>query len=150
MKKNLLSIGIIVLILFTQSCWLNAQEEVTPEPVKTAFLEKYPKATDVFWVAEYDEYIASFENTNFELVMVTFNKQGDWSQTDTSIAVDALPILAQASIQEAFKAEEFYTTNKIETPNKVFYTTTFETATQMVTLTFDEKGKVTDKIVEDF
>ena len=150
MKKSFLGMGIIVLILFTQSVWLNAQETTVPDEVETAFLKKYPSATDVFWAIDFEEYIASFENAEFELITVTFSEQGDWLLTDTSLSVDALPMLAQVNIQKEFQVEEFYTTNKIETPDKVFYTTTFETATQMVTLSFDNKGNVTEKVVEDF
>ena len=63
--------------------------------METAFSKKYPNATDVFWVAEFEEYVASFENVEFESIMVTFNEQGDWLQTDISLSVEALPMPAQ-------------------------------------------------------
>ena len=150
MKKNILSIGVLILILLTQFSLLIAQETAVPEAIKTALLKKYPNASDVYWEMEYEEYIASFENADFDLIIVTFNDQGNWLQTDISLSLEKLPIPAQSAIQEEFKVENFYNINKIETPTKVFYTTSFETATQMVTLSFDEKGKVTEKDVEGF
>lgn len=70
-----------------------------PAAVQTAFAAKFSNATEVAWALEDGKYEAGFE-TNEQEVSALFDAQGNLLETETEIAVSALPAPVAAAVAQ--------------------------------------------------
>ncbi len=72
----------------------SAQKTVIPSGVKSAFLKKYPSATNVKWDKEQTKYEASFKLEGNEM-SVLYNGNGTPEEIETKIPISEVPASAQ-------------------------------------------------------
>lgn len=148
MKKYFLVFSLVVAFVSIQGIRLAAQNEEVPTTVQTTFNNMYPDAIDAYWEHDGEEYLVTFtmdENS----VDATFQEDGTWQQSITSIEFEDLPTAAITLLNKDFEDVNYYNISKIEVPAQVQFATNFETDTQFVNLLFDAEGKLVDKQVED-
>lgn len=151
--KNIfaITIGILSLILVLQLP-VKAQEPIIPDAILANFNHLYPGASDVYWEKENLEYTASYAHKDFSL-RATFidNEEGEWKQTVTSLDYGDLPDKAQQYLDTKYKGkiEKYDSFSKVEVPDFTHYFANFDTATNMVSLTFDTSGRLLNTEIDD-
>lgn len=127
---------------------IDIEESEVDSMVLEVFRELYPDATDANWAQDANEYIVAFIENDYS-IKATFEEDGEWLQSVTEIDFEDLPTEAQALINSKYAPEQFEHIIKVEIPEEVAYNVTFEAKKQTFILTFDEKGKLADKEIED-
>lgn len=135
MKKMLF---FFALTLAGLSC-ANAQSLKTkdvPSVVQTAFAAKFSNATEVDWVLEEGKYEAGFE-ANEQEISALFDAQGNLLETETEIAVSALPAPVAAAVTQMYPGKKIKEAAQItDAAGKV----TYEAEVQGKDLIFDAYG----------
>lgn len=111
-ENNMLKATLSTLLLLTIAASIFAGE--APAATQKAFIAKFPKAEKIKWEKEStNNYEASFTLGNVAM-SANFDADGNWIETETSIAVKELPqgvsnyvakIYPKAKITEAAKIE---------------------------------------------
>ena len=74
-----------------------------PEIVTKAFLQKFPKATEIKWSKENsNEWEASFKLENVT-ISANYSNTGEWIETETEIPVSKIPEQVIKSINQSYK-----------------------------------------------
>lgn len=146
MKKNCF---IIVLAVFLAGAAfpLVAQTKI-PADVQAVVDELYPNAEGVDWENVEDEKIIYLED-NDNKVEISLGENGKWIQISTYLNYDDLPEMAQTYLIENHREADFSNIIKLQTRRDIHYLVNFETKSNIVNLTFDPKGKLADKQVEN-
>ena len=148
MNKALMSAAL--LFLAAAMAPLAGQDSVVPKNIEAAFAKKYPKAADVSWEELDDTYIASFLSDDY-YCDAYFDKAGNWTETSTIIDEADLPKQAVAAVKSQYPNLDYFTSMvRSERPDGVFYFLGFEKGYDYITLTVDQKGIVSDEVVESF
>ncbi len=133
MKKILLSAVLLAAIAAAAF----AGGEDAPAAVKTKFASLYPNVKKVKWSKEDGNYEAEFTLNNAETT-ATFDGSGSLLETETEIAVSALPKAAADYVAKTYAGEKIKEASKIvDSKNAV----TFEAEVKAGDLIFDANGK---------
>jgi hypothetical protein len=98
--KNLI---LVITIATTYSfCAFGQTGKDVPENVKTAFMQKFPKATKVKWGKENEkEWEAEFI-MNGKDYSANFDNKGAWMETEYEINIAEIPVAVKATIDKEF------------------------------------------------
>ena len=120
---------------------VSAQKNV-PALVKTAFSQKFVKATDVKWDKEgKTEWEAEFK-LDGKSYSANFDTKGNWAETEYSITTSEIPVVVKTVINKDYSAYKIKGSDISETPKGKVYEITFIKGTKSMEVVFDEKGKV--------
>ena len=147
--KNVSLIAIALMLasgLFAQND--NKQTKEVPAVVKTAFAKQFPGAEDVDWEKEGNDYEAEFELNKVE-TSATFTADGHWKETETEIAVSALPANAQEYLKAKYSEYTVKEAAKIvDNKNVVTYEAELKRKGESMDVIFDASGAFL-KIIKD-
>lgn len=134
---------LFVLLLFSFSVF--AQHSKIPPKVTDSLSKLYPKATNVKWDKEGNDYEASFKLDNKDM-SVNLNVDGKVLETETTIEISQLPDSIDKYVQNNYKGYKITEAAKIVKANGV---TLFEAEIQKGNskndLLFDSQGKIEKK-----
>lgn len=137
----------LVLLTVLISTFAFGNDVTVPDNVSSAFNKKYPKAEDVNWSKEFNNYQVEFTHKNTPMTAL-FNMEGDCVETATYIQKDELPektleeidwYYTNALIISSRKAKDYKSAN--------FYRVTVETGDAFFFLKVDEEGDIIDTSV---
>ncbi len=129
----------IIGAFFCASLWSHAQsgkKVAVPEIVQQAFKKLYPKATDVEWEKEGDNYEAECEIAKEEMSVV-FDSSGTLLETEKEIEVKALPQAVSNYVQSILPGKKIKEASKITMANGTIF---FEAEVDGKDYIFDEQG----------
>jgi len=133
MKKLLVIMGIICSpILYAQQ----VKQAQVPKAVKEAFDKHYP-GTKARWEKEKENYEAGFKFSG-KSMSVVINKSGTIVETETDIAITALPVAAVTYIRQNYKVQKIKEAASIVDANGVI---TYEAEIKNMDLIFDAAGR---------
>jgi Putative beta-lactamase-inhibitor-like, PepSY-like len=120
--KPLLLLACFIFSFATTGCSQKITEKDIPAPVKTAFNNKFPGATDIKWEKENKKELeANFKMNNAE-VSANFNLDGTWVETETTIPSSELPVPVTNAVNTKYPGAVYGRTEKIEKPGaKILY-----------------------------
>ena len=118
--------------------------ENAPAAVKASFAKLYPSVTKVKWDKEDTNYEAEFEMNKTEMSCL-FDATGKLLETETEIAISALPKGVLEYVTKNFAGEKIKEASKIVDAKNV---TTFEAEIKEGDLIFDTGGNFVKKVVE--
>ena len=120
--RSLLSLACFIFSFATIGCSQKITEKDIPAPVKTAFNNKFPGATDIKWEKENKkEFEANFKMNNAE-VSANFGLDGTWVETETTIPSSELPAAVSNAVNIKYPGAVYGRTEKIEKPaSKILY-----------------------------
>ena len=149
MKKYFLFAALAIVFLAGTATPSLAQTKL-PENVRLAVETLYPDGEQIEWDNEDgdDEGVVYLIN-NDSSVEITFDKEGSWGLITTYIGTDDLPAEAQSYLSENYPKNDFSVVLEVKSPTKTSYLVNFETETNLISLSFDESGKLIEKQVED-
>lgn len=127
------SIILPLAVMILSSC--SVQLEI-PKTVQTAFITKFPAATDVGWESDKDEYEADFKFEGMEM-SANFSKNGSWIETEQKVKTSALPNNVVSSVSKLYPNYLIEEVEIIETQSMKGYELEIE------------KGKVSKEVVFD-
>ena len=123
---------------------VSAQKNV-PATVKTAFSQKFAKATDVKWGKEgKTEWEAEFKMDG-KSYSANFDLKGVWTETEYKIAENEIPAAIKTVIQKEYASSKFKAAEVSETPKGKIVEVTFIKGKKTVEVCFDENAKVLKK-----
>lgn len=135
--KNL--ILVIVASAFI-SLSVSAQKNV-PAPVKTAFSQKFTKATDVKWSKEgKTEWEAEFK-MNGKAYSANFDTKGAWIETEYAITATEIPATVKTTIDKDYAGYRMKESEISETAKGKVYEFELIKGTNKVEVAFDMNGK---------
>ena len=138
MKKNIF----LVMLGFMFSLAAIAQLKV-PTAVKNAFRAKFPNATNVKWGKENaKEYEADFKLNNI-VTSANFDGKGNWTETETEIAANALPDAVTTAIKNKYPGSVITKGDKIEKPSKTLYEADVKVNKKIMEVLLTPEGKFT-------
>ena len=119
--KSLLALAFCIVSFATISCSQKVNEKDLPGPVKTAFSNKFPTATNVKWEKENKKELeANFKMNNTD-VSANFGLEGSWIETETTIPASELPAAVTNTVNTKYPGAVYGRTEKIEKPGKILY-----------------------------
>lgn len=134
MKKSLMIVALCACTVFAFAQKIS--EDKVPAAVKAKFKSLYPAAKEVKWEMEKADYEAGFEVGKTE-TSVVIDAQGNLKETETEIAVSALPKAATEYIAKNHAGANIAEAAKIvDASGKV----TYEAEVNKKDIVFDEKG----------
>lgn len=141
--KNLL----IALLLVTFTAF--AQQLNVPKSVKDTFSRLYPKATEVKWNKENQDYEASF-NLDGKKMSVIFDKNGKVMETETAIEISQLPKGIEKYVMDNYKGFKIIDAAKIVKANgEELFEAEITKGKEKKDLFFDKNGKPEKKDVKN-
>jgi hypothetical protein len=133
--KNVFILALIVLC----SNVLFAQKGVPANAIAT-LKQKFPNALKSKWEKEKDGGFEANFKVNGKSLSMTFSSTGEWLETESGIAVSALP----APVVAAFKKEHANATikaaEKIEKANATSYEIEYKDGLKMKEVVYDAQG----------
>lgn len=142
---------ILTVFILALATGLHAQkvkEAEVPAPVKAAFTKLYPAVKDVDWEKEETYYEAEFELNAIE-TSVLIDTQGNLKETETEIAVSALPKNITDYIATNFAGYKIKEAAKIsDASGTVTYEAEVSKGSDKYDLIFDSNGAFLKKDVE--
>ncbi len=112
--KSLLSLACFVFLFATIGCSQKITEKDLPVPVKTAFNNKFPGATDIKWEKENKKELeANFKMNNAD-VSANFSLDGTWVETETTIPASELPVAVINTVNTKYPGAVYGRTEKIQ------------------------------------
>ncbi len=140
--KNLLFIAMLTGIFFLTAC---GQKNEVPQAVKTAFNQKFSKATKVKWENEDEnEWEAEFKMDGKEY-SATFDSKGKWMETEYEIKKSEIPDAVKRTIKSKFSEYEMEEAEVSENADGTFYEVKFETDEKDMEVVFKTDGTVVKK-----
>ena len=120
--RSLLSLACFIFSFATIGCSQKITEKDVPVPVKTAFNNKFPGATDIKWEKENKKELeANFKMNNAD-VSANFGLDGTWVETETTIPASELPVAVTTAVNTKYPGAVYGRTEKIEKPGgKILY-----------------------------
>ena len=113
-----------------------------PALVKTAFSQKFVKATDVKWDKEgKTEWEAEFK-LDGKSYSANFDTTGNWLETEFSISTSEIPTVVKTTIVKDYSAYKVKGIDVSETPKGKVYEVTFLKGVKSMELVFDINGKI--------
>ena len=120
--RSLLALACFIFLFATIACSQKITEKDIPVPVKTAFNNKFPGATDIKWEKENKKELeANFKMNNAD-VSANFGLDGTWMETETTILSSELPAAVTNAVNTKYPGAVYERTEKIEKPGaKILY-----------------------------
>lgn len=106
---------LIVILLFSFGAF--AQNKVVPTKVSDSFKKLYPKATEVKWDKEGNDFEANFKNGETEMSVVLGN-DGELLETETTIEISQLPDGIDKYVADNFEGYKIIDAAKIVKANR--------------------------------
>jgi len=141
--KNVILISIALVLCFT-AFGQNVKKENVPAVVTAKFKTLFPKVDTVIWGKEDKNYEAEFK-LNTLVISVLFDANGNELQTETVIAVTALPASATKYVKQHYNGALIKEASKIMDAKDVV---TYEAEVSGKDVIFDSQGNFI-KEVED-
>ena len=142
---KILYLMMAVLFLSVQAEAQSVRNKDIPDKVKQSMESMYPQASKVQWEMHDGMYEASFM-VNDKKTSVVFSNQGQFSESETEIAMDQLPELAQYYVTYHLSSE---TIEEIEMETDAHGVVTYEVETDGGEYLFSAEGKLLSKEMED-
>ena len=142
---KILYLMMAVLFLSVQAEAQSVRNKDIPDKVKQSMESMYPQASKVQWEMHDGMYEASFM-VNDKKTSVVFSDQGQFSESETEIAMDELPELAQYYVTYHLSSE---TIEEIEKETDAHGVVTYEVETDGGEYLFSAEGKLLSKEMED-
>ena len=142
---KILYLVMAVLFLSVQAEAQSVRNKDIPDKVKQSMESMYPQASKVQWEMHDGMYEASFM-VNDKKTSVVFSNQGQFSESETEIAMDELPELAQYYVTYHLSSE---TIEEIEMETDAHGVVTYEVETDGGEYLFSAEGKLLSKEMED-
>jgi hypothetical protein len=114
--KSLLSLACFIFSFATIGCSQKITEKDLPAPVKTAFNNKFPGATDIKWEKENKKELEANFKMNNANVSANFGVDGTWVETETTIPSSELPAAVTNAVNKKYPGAVYGITEKIEKP----------------------------------
>ena len=99
--KQLLTVSLLYFSLVAVKAQKLSDSEV-PVIIKNAFAKMYPGIKEASWNKESTLYKASFSDGNYKGT-VSFANNGKWTERETVIPVNSLPVSIKSYTQENYK-----------------------------------------------
>ena len=139
MKKLILGIATMAMLSLTA---VAQPVKNVPVKVKTAFSQKFTKATDVKWGKEgKTEWEAEFK-LDGKSYSANFDYQGAWKETEYAITASEIPAAVKTVINKDYAAYKMKGTDVSETPKGKVYEVTFVKEKKSMEVVFDPNGKI--------
>ena len=120
--KSLLSLACFIFSFATIGCSQKVNEKDLPAPVKTAFNNKFPGATDIKWEKENKKELEANFKMNNANISANFGLDGTWVETETTIPASELPAAVTNAVNKKYPGAVYVRTEKIEKPGaKILY-----------------------------
>jgi len=120
---------------------VSAQKNV-PVPVKTAFSQKFVKASDVKWGKEGKTAWEAEFKLDGKSYSANFDSKGFWLETEYSITTSEIPAAVKTTINKEYALYKIKGTDVSETPKGKVYEVTFLKGVKSMELVFDLNGKI--------
>jgi len=135
MKKLLL-----LILLFTAS--ISFTQTNVPEKVKASFDRKFPKAENVKWSLDDEDYSAEFKIDSLNY-FAGFSEDGKWTETGTSVTVENLPEAVLRVIKNNIKDNEVKNIYSVEdSEGQVYFEVDILKDGKTVELYYNKDGSV--------
>lgn len=145
MKKILITVALSFLVLI---CFTKCSKEsavVVPDVVKKTFTATFPKASDAEWgIEKPGEFEVEFKLEKAKLSAL-FDSTGVLIETETAVAMEALPDSAKATIAKDFAGFKIGKIEKTDAKGVVTYE--MMATKDVVELVFNQNGKLLNKEV---
>jgi len=139
MKNLILVIAASALISLNVSAQTSKN---VPANVKTAFSQKFTKATDVKWGKEgKTEWEAEFK-LDGKAYSANFDTKGAWLETEYAITASEIPAVVKTVISKDYSAYKMKGSDVSETPKGKVYEVTFVKEKKSMEVVFDTTGKI--------
>jgi hypothetical protein len=142
MKTQILILTVTLLLGFTD-CGQSGKN--VPDPVKSAFSQKFPGATMVKWGRENDrEWEAEFQ-MNGKNYSANFSNEGTWMETEYEVSIEELPSAVKSTLDRESAGLKIKLSEVTETENGTafeFVLRKGETGTELV---IDNTGTIVKK-----
>ena len=139
--KKLLSLSVMFLAFGVIAC---GQKNV-PQPVNTAFSQKYPAAASVKWASEEaNEWEAEFKLNGKEM-SASFDNAGKWLESEAEIAAKELPAAVSGTIAKEFAGYKTDEISILETPELKGFEVGLKKGETVLEVVLDNAGKVLKK-----
>jgi len=144
MKKIIVLLSACMLISL-----MGYSQKITPDkvpaPVKEAFANKFPTATDVKYEMEKKDYEINFKDKGVEM-SANFDATGKWLETETEIKQSDLPKEVSSSVAKNFAGFKISELAKVETPDKgLLYEMDLKKDKEGFEVQFSPKGDILKK-----
>ncbi|TNE55256.1 MAG: hypothetical protein EP338_04655 [Bacteroidetes bacterium] len=148
MKKVMMVIACGIL-LTSQACAQKKPKSEVPQPVKDAFVTKFPNVSKVKWEKEEgNEWEADFK-MNKVAYSASFKASGEWIETEHEISSSELPEAVKNTLKIQFSDYEIDDAEMAETAHGTVYEVKLEKGEQEMEVVLDATGKVMKKKVEE-
>jgi hypothetical protein len=112
--KNSLKLLFALCLLNIVGIAQKVETKDVPLQVQKMFTAKFPKATDVKWEIENKkDFEANFKIGNVEQ-SATFDKSGEWLETEIEISISQLPAAVSQSVKKEFPDYKFKEASSID------------------------------------
>ena len=133
-----------VLIVITSSIIFTAcgQKKNVPEKVKTAFSQKFPKATKVEWGRENaKEWEAEFkmDGKNYS---ANYDNNGNWMETEYRVSENELPSAVKSTLSSKYASSKILVAEISETKDGKVYEVLLKTNGEKSEVVLTTDGKV--------
>ena len=141
--RSLLAIACFILSFATIACSQKITEKDIPAPVKTAFNNKFPGATDIKWEKENKKELeANFKMNNAD-VSANFGLDGTWVETETAIPSSELPAAVSNAVNIKYPGAVYGRTEKIEKPGgKILFEVNITVNSKKKELELNQDGSI--------
>ena len=143
MKKIIVLLSACMLISL-----MGYSQKITPDkvpaPVKEAFANKFPTATDVKYEMEKKDYEINFKDKGVEM-SANFDATGKWLETETEIKQSDLPKEVSASVAKNFAGYKISEVAKVECDKGICYEMDLKSDKEGYEVQFSPKGDVINK-----
>jgi hypothetical protein len=109
--------------------------------IRQVFLQRFPKAEDVYFDSLETGYEISFNEGNNDR-MASYDKTGQFLYVTTYIENDSLPPDAENFLNTKYKNAQLNIINAVENDKELHYVAEIETAENYIILEFDKNGKL--------
>ena len=131
-------VTIILLMLASQQVFAKKiDESKVPSSVKEAFRKNFAAAKSVKWELEEGNYEANFRNNDVKMAAL-FDPKGAWLETETRIAIAALPVSVADYVHKNYPGEKIKEAAKLKLANG---SDNYEAEVKGQDLIFDANGK---------
>lgn len=137
MKKLLLISLPVMLLLGSQAKAQNIKTADVPATVKSALMQKYPKAAKVTWEKEKGNYEANWGGKSGEDLSVQYTPKAEFVEQVQAIPVTALPQPVAAYVKQHYNGAKITEAGKVTDAKGQNF---FEAEIKGKDLIFDEKG----------
>jgi hypothetical protein len=113
-----------------------------PQPVNTAFSQKYPNAASIKWASEEaNEWEAEFKLNGKEM-SASFDNSGKWLESETEIAAKELPAAISGLLAKEFAGYKTDEISILESPELKGFEVNLKKGETVLEVVFDNAGKI--------